>query len=51
MIFTSITLSLFKLNLKQLIHMNNNNNAKNIVVVCESFGDRSCECGFCCNDG
>ena len=28
----------------------NNNNTKTIVV-CESFGDSICECGFCCNDG
>ena len=27
-----------------------NKNTKT-VVVCESFGDKACECGFCCNDG
>jgi len=26
-----------------------NKNTK--IVACEFFGDRICECGFCCNDG
>ena len=32
--------------------MNKNDNTETIeVAVCESFGDKDCECGFCCNDG
>ena len=31
--------------------MNNNNNNRKTIVVCDSFGDKICEYGFCCNDG
>ncbi len=27
------------------------NSGTTVLVACESFGDKNCECGFCCNDG